>query len=255
MRADKGALGISLLTASAVIERHPGLPDAEERAEAELAATLARPRADARSPGLLGSAMTGSNWDFILGAADERSKEDYENEVRRYGELYKRAIQEQAVWRLWRHEPICLALEMVNLTEDNFAHIEIEVHVPGDVRTWPEEIEDIAKGPKPKLPDRPAVLGTRTPYGLPRLNFDPTFGVRSPSVYLPPPSVRGAPTSLRATVDQSRSTSEASICGLTSERSFLRFACSSPHPKVRCSTALGGRRQAMLAASSKEASL
>lgn len=129
---------------------------------------------------------------------DKRSDEDYEKEVDHYSKAYNRALQERCMWRLWRHQPLCLQLEAVNLTEANFTEIELEIHVPGDVHSWPEELDDLHWGDEPALPERPAVLGTpkrKFPflgeypssliaapvpdsYRMPSINTGPSFTVR-----------------------------------------------------------------------------
>ena len=67
------------------------------------------------------------------------------------------------MWRLWRHRPICLQLVAVNLSEANFTDIEVEVHISGDVRSWPEELDEFRRGEEHLLPEPPPVLGTPVP--------------------------------------------------------------------------------------------
>jgi hypothetical protein len=84
-------------------------------------------------------------------------------------------LEKRAVGRLWRHQPIRLRVEAVNLSEANFAAIEIEVHIPGEVRSWPDQLDQ--SGDAPALPHRPAVLGTpkRLSFGLPAGVLDATM--------------------------------------------------------------------------------
>jgi hypothetical protein len=204
VRSAGGGLKISIEPISPIIECWPSLPSIDELTEAERVATLTRPRADAPRSSRP-EAPFGINAAFRSHAAalagmseepDKRSDDDYEKEVDQYSKAYSRALQERCVWRVWRHLPICLLLEAVNLTEGNFTDIELQIHVPGDVRSWPEELDDLRRGVEPTLPDRPAVLGTpkRTfpvvlgdfniarpvlnSYQVPLVNSGPSFTVK-----------------------------------------------------------------------------
>ena len=161
VRSGQGGLTISIEPISGVIEHWPSFPDFEELAAAEQAAALARPR--------VGTARPGDSWTLaaqsfaipsLLEQPDSRSEEDYRSEVDDYAQAYGRALQERCSWRLWRHRPACLQLEAVNLSEENFSDIELDIHVPGDVRSWPDELKDMTWGDEPSLPGRPVVLGT-----------------------------------------------------------------------------------------------
>lgn len=176
VRSGQGGLEIALEPLSPVIERWPAKPDFEKLAADEQAATMARPsRRGATSVGqgtvqaLTGFAELDRKMRGIFEQPDERSAEDYEAEVSSYAEDYGQALEQRWIWRLWRHVPICLQLEAVNLSETNFSDIELSIHVPGDVSPWPDDLDDISWGDEPELPSRPAVLGTprRTaPFGV-----------------------------------------------------------------------------------------
>lgn len=182
VRTGEGGLEITIEPLSTMIERKPSFPDFEELAETERVATLARPRADTPRPGgalgafLNQAAAMGSTFE----EPDERSQEDYEEEVEDYAKAYNQALQQRAAWRVWRHRPIFLRLEAVNLTEANFADIELEIHVPGDVRSWPEALDDFRRAGETPLPDRPAALGTRKRRSLFDIGSVPTGLMRPP---------------------------------------------------------------------------
>ncbi|WP_339121050.1 AlbA family DNA-binding domain-containing protein [Pseudonocardia sp. D17] len=163
VRSGEGGLEISVEPAAATIERMPDLPDFDDWVEAERRATLARPRADATptrgrlTDFRIDSAMVGRT----MGEPDDRSQEDYEQEVENYLREYKEALAQRFSWRLWRHKPMKLSLAITNLTEMNFSSIEVKIHVPSDVSEWPEELEDLVWGNELPMPRRPAPLGTR----------------------------------------------------------------------------------------------
>lgn len=166
VRAGQGALEFTVEPVSPLIECNPGLPDSEELTETERSAVLARPRANARLvPGLSGLPQ-GTAFAGLFTSPDDRSDEDYTRQVDEYCQDYRMADERLFVWRLWRHQPAWLRLEAVNLTADNFTDIELQIHVPGAVRRWPEELEEMAEDERPELPDRPAVLGTLKPNSL-----------------------------------------------------------------------------------------
>lgn len=165
------SLGIAIEPTAPVIERRPELPDADRLADVEKSATLARPSYQEQvampwGPGA-GIARYAVSLGRVLQTPDDRNKEDYQNEVNGHRSRYKRAIQERCVWRLWNHQPFSLQLEILNLTDDNFTDIRIELHVPGDVHSWPEDLRTSDPRSEPGLPNRPDVLGTPRPmYGF-----------------------------------------------------------------------------------------
>ncbi len=192
MRSGDGGLEISIEPIFPVVERRPSLPNTDELADAERTATLARPRADAPRPLKSGDPFSVTAAAFQNPAAtamvsafeepDKRSVEEYGKAVDRYSKAYSKALQSRCVWRLWRHRPICLRLEAVNLTEANFTDIELEIHVSGDVRSWPEELDDLCREDEPALPERPAALGTpkrRYRFGV---EWDPSSLIRPPTL-------------------------------------------------------------------------
>lgn len=95
---------------------------------------------------------------------DDRSQEDYEQEVDEYIRRYRVALEKRMAWRLWRHEPMSLAIVITNLTEVNFTDIELTIHVPGAVTSWRDGVLDVVDDPeRVRMPKRPAPLGTRKP--------------------------------------------------------------------------------------------
>lgn len=93
---------------------------------------------------------------------DDRTDEEYEQEVDMYCQKYKAALLRRYRWRLRKHLGTRLCIEAVNPTEDNFTGIELEIHVPGRVQKWPDDAgtNDVDE---PELPARPLVLGSPKP--------------------------------------------------------------------------------------------
>lgn len=199
VRAGQGALEFTIEPIFPVIERRPEWPDRDGLTEVERAALLARPRADTQrhsglSAGLevLVAAVAGMST-----VPDDRSDEDYVREVDRYCDDYRHVIDQRFVWRLVRHRPIWLRLEAVNLTEDNFTDIELQIHIPGEVCSWPDRHVDIADGDLPALPERPAPLGTRKPSALAALADRPIIKLWPPETCQAPGGLTGPGFTIR----------------------------------------------------------
>ncbi|MGB3438106.1 MAG: ATP-binding protein [Actinophytocola sp.] len=162
VRDGEDGLDLVIDTIIPVIEQQPEWPDADEVVAVERKAILARPRIDDKpDPFGLGGAV---NAGFGLGrTADNRDEDDYRREIDAYCDEYLEATFKLRVWRMWRHWPLSLQLAVVNRTDSNFNDVELEVHIPGDVATWPRDFEDVSYGNKPVLPTRPNVLGTPRP--------------------------------------------------------------------------------------------
>lgn len=196
VRSGEGGLEISVEPAATTIECLPDVPDFDAWAEAERSATLARPRADAKQATgpLTGLRINSALVDMMTGEADDRSQEDYEEQVDSYLRKFKEALAQRFYWRLWRHKPMKLRLAITNLTDMNFSSIEVKIHVPGDVSEWPEELEEFVWGDESPMPRRPAPLGTRKPSFLRTAAVLPSYlNVPYPShpTYVPPAIERG----------------------------------------------------------------
>ncbi len=84
-----------------------------------------------------------------------------------------------ALWARYRHAPALLDVEVTNPTDLGYTGIRLVVHVPGSVKAFPEEWEDLVDGERPRFPSPPNPLGTpvvthavlaslRGSYSLPR---------------------------------------------------------------------------------------
>ncbi|MGH3856526.1 MAG: ATP-binding protein, partial [Pseudonocardiaceae bacterium] len=108
VRSGGGGLEISIEPIFPVVEHRPSLPNVDELTDAERAATLARPRADAPRPSHPGepfgvmaalqsqaAAMTA-----MFEEPDKRSDEEYQQEVDHYSKAYSQALRARCLWRL-----------------------------------------------------------------------------------------------------------------------------------------------------------
>ncbi len=64
------------------------------------------------------------------------------------------------MWDLYRHTPALLHVDITNPTDLGYTGIRLVVHVPGAVKGFPEEWEDLADGNRPPFPSPPMPLGT-----------------------------------------------------------------------------------------------
>jgi hypothetical protein len=155
------------------LEVAPDLEELIEIAAASMRERLLRPppRPD-RPVNLVSSKTPTTNTEFLgtnaLAAAlagatsglgftpDQRTRQQYDEEVESYITVWSRAVAARAAFRQAGHAPCQLALQLVNNTDRNFAAVELSAQVPqaghldADALHWPA------------LPPPPAPWGTET---------------------------------------------------------------------------------------------
>lgn len=122
--------------------------------------------------GLMGS------WAAPRVQPDERSEEDYAQEVETYLAELKDVLIPRFFHRRLHHAGGELRLRLDNPTDRNFAGVQVAVHLSGNVRQWPEGVVDEIT-PLRELPHRPRKLGTptRTRSPLEHLMRPPSFPI------------------------------------------------------------------------------
>ncbi|BCB88838.1 hypothetical protein [Phytohabitans suffuscus] len=117
---------------------------------------------------------------IAAGNSDTRTREDYEKEVAGYLSTATELLTRRAIWRLYRYEPALLHLEVANSTDLGYTGVRLTVHIPGDVKSYPEDWVDIGEREPATLPRPPRPLGTPKPFEAmlpnlyrPPLSFDP----------------------------------------------------------------------------------
>jgi hypothetical protein len=66
------------------------------------------------------------------------------------------------VWELYRYAPAMLHFEVTNPTDIGYLRVRLVVYVPGDVKRFPDELEDLAQRDRPSFRSPPEPLGTPT---------------------------------------------------------------------------------------------
>lgn len=91
---------------------------------------------------------------------DERSEADYEQEANDYLTRLRDSLPRRLLYRRLNHLGASLRPTVDNLTERNFAQLRVRLHVPGAVRTWPDDLTDEVTR-LADLPTRPRPLGAK----------------------------------------------------------------------------------------------
>ncbi|MEU6204119.1 RNA-binding domain-containing protein [Micromonospora musae] len=93
---------------------------------------------------------------------DGRTEEQYAEEVEQFLHDAEEALVLRGAWDLFRHEPASLNVTVTNPTDVGFVGVRLEVHVPGRVKCYPEELVENLEGDRPDAPRAPKPLGTPT---------------------------------------------------------------------------------------------
>ena len=106
---------------------------------------------------------------------DRRSREEYERHVEYYLSRTAEVMRQRAFLWLERHEPAAIEVVVRNPTDRNFAEVELELHIEGDVHGFDEAIQASLPEKWPKLPPRPAApnaMLSRVRYQMGKLRGD-----------------------------------------------------------------------------------
>jgi hypothetical protein len=93
---------------------------------------------------------------------DTRTEEQYADQVEKFTAEAENALMERAIWDLYRHSPALLHLEVTNPTDLGYTAVRLILHIPGEVKSYPDELADVAEGDRPRFPAPPTPLGTPT---------------------------------------------------------------------------------------------
>ena len=125
---------------------------------------------------------------------DERTEEQYAEEISDYLERAKAAFIDRAVWAMYRHEGSKARLRVENPTDLGLSAVRLRVHLAGDVLSYSEALLHVAQTERAAFPRKPKPLGTPTIKDsirdmLANLgNYRPYI----PNLYLPPAGSQGA---------------------------------------------------------------
>jgi hypothetical protein len=92
--------------------------------------------------------------------ADTRTKEKYAEQIEKFLDAARSTLVDRALWDLLRHAPALLHLQVNNPTDLGYTGIRLTVHVPGQVKRYPDELIDATEGDRPEMPQVPKPLGT-----------------------------------------------------------------------------------------------
>lgn len=125
---------------------------------------------------------------------DTRTEEQYAEQVERYLPEARNALIDRAHWELFRHAPAMLRLQVSNPTDLGYTGVRIALHVPGAVKSYPEELLDMLEGDRPDIPNPPKPLGTPKVF-----NFTPPLATYDLARILRPGSSSGPAYTVRDT--------------------------------------------------------
>jgi hypothetical protein len=91
---------------------------------------------------------------------DTRTEKQYADQVETFIEEAKNAFAGRAIWDLYRHSPALLHLQVTNPTDVGYTAIRLVLHVPGEVKSYPDQSASVAKRDRPRFPAPPRPLGT-----------------------------------------------------------------------------------------------
>lgn len=108
-----------------------------------------------------GSASSSSIVRFV--GKESRTLEQYSVEIDSYLDKAREALMARSVWRLARHEPAMLTLQMANHTGRNFTQVQVVLTIDKrSARGFDEDLLKLSDGNEPDLPTPPLPLGTPT---------------------------------------------------------------------------------------------
>ncbi|SCL45649.1 AlbA family DNA-binding domain-containing protein [Micromonospora peucetia] len=116
---------------------------------------------------------------------DSRTEEQYAEEVEQFLHDAEEALVHRGAWDLFRHEPASLNVTVANPTDVGFVGVRLELHVPGQVQSYPEELVEALEGDRPDAPRAPKPLGT------PTFRSPIQLGVHNFGSYIPAPVFPG----------------------------------------------------------------
>jgi hypothetical protein len=151
----------------ATIERTPNIPAAvdqwvEQRRSALLAARYEAPQQRTPTFADLSPIISGFDPFGPKAVPDKRTEDEYAQEVEEFLDYARQALPGRAVWELYRYAPAMLHFEVTNPTDIGYLRVRLVVYVPGDVKRFPDELEDLAQRDRPSFRSPPEPLGTPT---------------------------------------------------------------------------------------------
>jgi hypothetical protein len=94
---------------------------------------------------------------------EDRTEDEYRKEVGAYIERATDRMREYVLWREIESRSATFRVAIHNATDRNYAAVEVEVYVPGDVHGFdPDDIDEV----RGNIPQRPRAFGTRKPRNL-----------------------------------------------------------------------------------------